>query len=60
MSLSESIAPYVKAVVNQIATWGVTLYGVINLNKIAVMAGLVLTCMQIYALWKREYRKPKD
>lgn len=60
MSLRDSLEPYVQPVGKLAAAWSLTLWGMVTLHNVAVLAGLVFSCMQIYVLWRKEFRKHKD
>lgn len=55
------IEPYLNAAGKLCAVWGVTLYGVMTLHNLAVLLGATYSAMQIYILWKNNFRKkPED
>jgi len=60
LSLPDSLDPYVQPIAKLVAAWSLTLYGMVTLHNLALLAGLIFSCMQIFVLWRKEFRKPKN
>jgi len=60
VSLPESIAPYVHAAGKMLAAWSLTLYGMVTLHNLALFLGASYSALQIFVLWRKEFRKPKN